>query len=171
MLLLISIFFIIRSPEVDNVVVHPQFETMLHSNAEIKASSKFPWLGGLFGILILCLFILFVLVGLDNKSEKLTRTGRLTFWIGGVIYLLAFVILLTVHWNYVRSGGVTFFAGFPLPTSILLYGLVTAPIYFTFLYILKFNQWIISVEDQKQFKNILEARKKADNNLKSKPSS
>jgi hypothetical protein len=168
-LVVIGLLFVVHVPIVGKPVVHPEFGTMLHSSPEIGPNSTFRLLSALLGILILCHFILFLFIGLDNRSTGASKNAKFGIWIGGLLYVAVFVLLLLVHWDYNENVRVTFFGGFPLPTAIMLYVLITTPVYFTILYILRFNQWILSPGDLVKFRHILEERRKIEMDLKNNP--
>lgn len=165
----IGLLFVLHVPTVGKAVVHPEFGTMLQSSPQIGPNSIFQLLSAIFGILIVCHFILLLFIGLDNRLPRASKKARAAIWIGGVIYVAVFILLLLVHWDYNENVRVIFFGGFPLPTAIMLYVLITTPVYFTILYILRFNQWILSPGDIVKFRHILEERRKIEMDLKNNP--
>ena len=51
---------------------------------------------------------------------------------------------------------------FPLPTAIMLYGLWAMPLVFVVLYVVKFDRWIVTEEDMTRFREIVESRRRTD---------
>jgi hypothetical protein len=99
-----------------------------------------------------------VFIGIGNRRTPLSDQAKLSISIASGIYILVFVVLVFVNWSYVDSQSDFFIGGFPLPTSIMLYGLTLVPLLFTLLYIIKFEAWILSKEDLEKFEAILRSR-------------
>ena len=50
--------------------------------------------------------------------------------------------------------GAPFVLGFPLPTTLLLFGMWPMAVVFSILYVVKFRSWVYSPQDQEVFENL-----------------
>ena len=137
---------------------HPEYSTLLKSGSSVMESTLVKWVAFLFGICIIGFFCLCVLIGARKVGKDQKRMYRYLF-LGIVVYFLFYGVTVFSYWKYMASRADSFVLGFPVPTAWMLYGLGFAPILMTFVYLLKFDDWVLSPNEIERFKEILEARR------------
>jgi len=152
LLFLIAALYFSLSPEAVTGLPHESYTTMLHSGESVAAAPLAKWLSFLFGLCILGIFVICIMIGY-RKYEKL---GKVKPWLfgGSIAYLLVFAGMVFSYWNYMSEGSAPYFLGFPAPTAWMLYAVWLFPLFFTFIYIFKFNDWVITPEERKRFEEI-----------------
>jgi len=133
-------------------VSHPLFEdTMQQGGSGPERHADLRWLGWAFGTLQIAFFVGCLLLGVQQAGER-----KWPYVFGGLLYVLTFSLLaLADHW-YVRQQPAPLILAFPLPTALMLYGLWGVPAVFILLYMMKFDRWILTPEDLRQFKAMLQ---------------
>ncbi len=152
LLLLIVVLYFSPSPQAVTGVAHESFSTMLHSGESVATAPFVKWIAFFFGLCILSIFVVSIMIGY-RKYEKL---GKVKPWLigGSIAYLLVFSMMVFSYWHYVEEGSAAYFLGFPAPTAWMLYAVWLFPLFFSFIYIFKFNDWVISPEERKRFEEI-----------------
>jgi len=128
---------------------HPEFNGMMISVANIDEAPHTRWLGYFFGLAIIGVFGSFLFLG-NRKKEKLTPIKK-WLWIGLILYTLVYTGMVLSHWSYVANDGGPFFMSMPAPTAWMIFGVWFVPIIITLTYIIKFEDWIISDKEIKDF--------------------
>jgi hypothetical protein len=72
--------------------------------------------------------------------------------------------MVFAYWDYQETNSTSYFGGFPIPTAWMLYGMWFVPAIITSAYIFKFDDWVLTKEEEKQFHEIVAARRKRGNN-------
>jgi len=153
LLILLCITWLQVFPEGPMMTTHPLYPSMLVGQYTLANAY---WVGVLFGWSIISIFIGCLFLGLANSSKHKSK-GR---WlgIGYVLFCMAYGFMIVADLNYTSAGETNYFLGFPTPTAWMIYGMWFLPIFFSLLYILKFNSWVISPNDLKKFDVILQRR-------------
>ena len=135
---------------------NPEFKGMYVSKANIDQEPHTRWLGYLFGLGIISLLTSLLVMG-NRKNGKPTGIIK---WIGitMVIYAMAYSGMVISHWQYAANDGGSFFQFMPVPTAWMIMGIWFIPLILTLVYIVKFEDWIISDEEIKEFHLYLENR-------------
>ncbi len=130
---------------------HPDFPQMLKStNGQAEMSSGLLYF---FGPLLLFVFFFVVMIGL-SRPKRIDASRK--FLTG---YFLVYMILISVCLATYQGGSTNMFAGFPISTSWMLFGLGFYPILFGFVFYMKFSSWVFSEEDQQRFDELLANRR------------
>lgn len=132
---------------------HPDFAGMKISpdNTDLYSHSK--WIGYLFAMGLIAMFVTILIIG-SRRNGKLTgmTKGLVIF---GVIYAIVFSMMIFSNWSYVNDTNHQFFWQMPKPTAWMIYGVWLSPLVVTAIYVLNFERWVISPEDEKELKAFL----------------
>jgi len=134
---------------------HDLFPTMLKS-VKTSQSTLTLWFSFLFGVFSICLFTLFLYIGLSGK--KFLRKKLVVMVIGLILYVGIFSLGFASYLRYIQNDSFRVFLGFPAPTAWMLYGIWFFPLFFTFIYVIKFNDWVLKPEDYQLLKKIMRRR-------------
>jgi len=108
-------------------------------------------------ILFASTILIFVVVIVSGISR---RYRNREFWVSiGIITLLILFVwyrIFTSYANYLETGELRFFLGFPEPTAWMIYGLWGGGALFTFLYVIGFRKYIYTKEDEAALNDIVE---------------
>lgn len=156
-LILILSLWILPIPDNAGGMAHPEYKTMLHSGANILATTTTRTVSFLFGLGVIMLFYFFIRFGANRKKDS----GKLSLWINisFVAYLIVYAMTFLSYLNYESTGHDTFFFGWPTPTAWMIYGMWSTPIILVLVYVIKFKDWVLDDEDEEEFQKILQRRK------------
>jgi len=108
-------------------------------------------------VLFAATFILLTVLVVAGVSK---RNRTLMFWIWtGLINLAVLYVwyrLFESYLDYLHTGDLQYFLGFPEPTAWMIFGLWGGGALFTFLYVIGFRRFVYTPEDEKTLKEILE---------------
>lgn len=129
---------------------HPVFGPM-DASALPQANEQTWLLGLIFGLLIIAVFVAMLGFGVGVHDP-----GPFRLWliVGGLLYAGTFVFLMFTFRDY-EAGKRPFLGAFPLPTTLVLFGLWPAPIFFAVLYVAGFKRWIMTPEDSERFQELV----------------
>ena len=134
---------------------HPTFTSMLHGgpgHARVLNIFGFGWA---YGALQLLFFALCFALGL-RRADGLGHL-RVPLVAGAVIHQLCWLWLLYSYSSYSADPtSQTTVLGFPPPTAIMLYVLWPFPAYFVALYVLSFDRFVFTADDQWRFDELVE---------------
>lgn len=159
-LFLIVLIWIFPVPTAATGMLHPTYSTMLKSGTSVAAVPLSKWLAFFFGIGVLGTFSFLLVIGAKKASAVKNRKINRSLLLGIGIYLAMYGWMMLSYWSYEPGDG--FFLGFPLPTAWMLIGMGLMPLFFTVLYIVNFNNWVISPEEIATFQQIVAARRKRE---------
>lgn len=157
---LIGLMWIFPVPAAATGMLHPTYSTMLKSGTSVSAVPVSKWLAFFFGIGVLGTFSFLLVIGAQKSSAIINRQINRSLLVGIVVYFAMYGLMMLAYWNYEPGGD--FFLGFPLPTAWMLLGLGLMPLFFSALYIIKFDTWVISQEEINRFHEIVAARRKRE---------
>ena len=134
-------------------VPHPDYPGMFVSPTNIDHNPLTRWLGYLFGLGVICLFGSMLLIG----NRKNSRATSMKPWliVGIILYLTAYTFMVMSHWSYTHSSDVQFILTMPKPTAWMIYVVWFIPLVITIGYIIRFEDAIISEEEELDFYNFL----------------
>ena len=138
--------------------LHPDVPSLLQSTGGLADQPEVLWLGYIVGLLILAVMAVCVWIGLRKKE-----TGTpLTRWmmVGFAGYALVFTGLTLTYAPYTGASEVPFFGGFPLPTAWMVYGMWFFPLILIGLYMVLFDRWVLTEEDQARFQKLVEENRR-----------
>jgi len=153
LLLAIVALWVGDEPTLTTGQVHPTFETMRSSGSKVVASELGKWVGYLFGLLVIIIFVLTIFIGAKRKHG----IGAIRYWLatGLLAYLVTYHLTVMAYWKYAASETTSYFGGLPSATAWMVYGLWSVPIIMTLVYVFKFDEWIISPQDIKRFEELV----------------
>lgn len=146
----------LEQPKHPTGMVHPDFKTMAHSGESIIVMDHTKYLAYFFGLGVIGVFGFAVSFGAKKNGQFIGIKPWL--FIGLIAYLLMFTLMTVKYWNYSYYGEAGYFAGYPWPTALMLYGLSTVPLILTIVYIVKFKSWVLKEEDEQRFQELVKAR-------------
>ena len=146
---------IIPSKSIQVQAQHDLFPTMLKS-VKASQSTLTLWLAFFFGVFSICLFTLFLYIGLSGKN--FSRKKLIVMVIGLIMYVGIFSFGFASYLRYINNDCFRVFLGFPAPTAWMLYGIWFFPLFFTFLYVKKFNDWVLKPDDYQRLQEIVKRR-------------
>ena len=135
--------------------LHPKFSSMLKSGQEAANNSSASIFSYLFALFAVATLGFVLLIGMKKKGSLGPVKKGL---IGGIIgFMLVFTGLTLSYWDYTSAEtSSTYFGGFPTPTAWMLYGVPCFALFFTFLYLINFDNWVLTEEDKARFDEIIE---------------
>lgn len=131
-------------------MTHPDFATMQLGGDSEARHGEILWLGYSFGALVIAFFVGLIDVALARGGKSGPASARRTVWLVGAGLEVVFLLLVLSYRAFMSdpSGDVW---GFPRPTAWMMYGIWGFPMLFVVLYIFRFEQWILSPEDEAEF--------------------
>jgi len=154
-LLLVGLLLSFSSKEIGPLAeAHPQFEQMLQSTG---ADDSLP--RPLLYLLFLPLFFIFgtVLLIAYTRPKGTRPTAIICFYILGYVFLLS--SMLRSH----DKASDALFLGFPEATAWMTYGVWFFPILFIVLFFLRYNDWVINAEEEKEFDDLVSSVNRSKN--------
>ena len=132
---------------------HPEFKGMMISDGNTDLFTHLRWLGLLFALAVVSIFGCVFLIG-TLKKGKTTGIGK---WLGvfTICYALIFLFMVLTNWDYAQNTNNRFTALMPIPTAWMIYGVWLFPYFITILYVWKFEEWVISPEEEKELSQFL----------------
>jgi hypothetical protein len=98
---------------------------------------------------------IFLFIG-NRKNEKATGMSK-WLWITMAIYIPVFCFMIISDWVHTEGH---FFTWLPVPTAWMVYGIWFIPLIITLSYMFKFEECIISPEEEKAFHEFLKSHQK-----------
>ena len=158
---LIFIGFMLSTGQLENPTgqIYETYQSMLVSGTSVASHPTLKWMALFFGIGILIVFGFTMFLGFRKGGKKLNHKLIQHLCVGMGLYIASFIVMTVVYWQYHDGTNLDYFLGVPAPTAWMLFGLGLAPLYFTVIYIVKFNDWVISPKELDEFHDILRKRK------------
>lgn len=156
--LLILALWLSTPPENVTGTTDTTFSTLQRSGDTVAVNGTSKWLAYLFGVGVIGIFAFCLLIGAQKQKEGLRKKINRTVVAGFLIYLVIYSLMIFSWWDYVATNSMEYFTGLPKPTAWMIWGITLGPLFFAFFYVTRFNEWIISDEDQKVFDEIVKKR-------------
>ncbi|RMG30843.1 MAG: hypothetical protein D6730_01980 [Bacteroidetes bacterium] len=163
--LLILLIWFSPLPEGATGSSHPVYSSMFKSGPSVALQAHSKYMAYFFGLGITCIFGLALFLGAWKNGQRLDPgLGR---WLlaGMLLYMLAFTLTVGLYWQDLARETTPYVLGFPLPTAFMLFGIGSVPIIFTLIYILGFDKWILTPEEQKRFEELIRAKRENEGGL------
>lgn len=141
---------------------HPEYATMQKSGTSVAthpAVKLFAYLFGL-GVLGVCCFC--IMVGAGKRSPELTRLIRTRILVAFILIALVYSLMVFSYWSYSGSSSTSYFGGLPTPTAWMIYGVWFIPLTLAWIYVFKFDSWIITKEELERFQEIVAKRRQRE---------
>jgi len=110
---------------------HPDYPSILIGVHHIDQLPFTRWLGFAFGIGVILIFSLVLLIG--NRKA----------------------IMVVCNWSYMNEEATSPFLSLPPPTAWMIFGMWFCPMIITYMYITRFEEYIISEEEERAFFDFL----------------
>jgi len=134
-------------------VPHPEFPGLQIGG---DGAARFEHIGNL-GFAFQCLLLVQIaLLSLLGVSERY-RSNQLLAYMGGSLVLTLFVAwkMYSGHLAFIETGETGYFLGFPIATAWATYGTWLGAIPLILIYVVGFNKFIYTDEDEAKFKALL----------------
>ena len=150
--LVVGVALFLEEPPGSQGYGHGELSTMRQGGTG-ERHSQVLWLGVAFGVLQLLLFVGCLGFGLRGARGS-SRAKRRALLLGGVLYLAVFMVLIFAYQDYLKDP-TRLFLSLPLPTAVMLWVLWPFPLYFVFVYSMKFEDWVFRKEDSQRFRELV----------------
>ena len=157
LVLIIALWFVLP-PEGATGYQHETYEKMRKGGESLSSLPATKWLAFLFGLFVLTVFGLCLAIGY-RKNGRLKEV-RPWLWAGMIGYIAVYTLMVVSYWKYIGGGDSSYFGGVPAPTAWMLYGVWFFPLFFTVIYIWKFDDWVVTPQDLERFHQLVEENKK-----------
>ena len=134
------------------------YNTLQISGSTANENTTSKWLSFFYGLGIVGLFSCTLYMSLTASSKQANGSFITIMGFGVALYIGVYIAMVNSWWSYTQTNSMDYFLGLPKPTA-WMFGLMLTPLFFSLLYFIKFEQWIYTKEDEKQFQKILENRK------------
>jgi hypothetical protein len=133
---------------------HPKYATMERGGLGLERHGPILWLGWLFGVLQIAIFVVCIALG----SVRRGRTGGMSWvlTIGGLLYVGVFSVMFLAYFGSLEADP-TLMGSFPEATALMLYALWPVPTYFVIVYVTMFDRWIFTADDSARFEALVAA--------------
>ena len=76
--------------------------------------------------------------------------------IGVIVFVAIWTAMVALYPAYASGENRTLVLSFPISTTLMLYGIWGMPTFFVILYTVYFRKWIMTPEDSREFKALME---------------
>ena len=159
-LLLILVLQILPPQDLPAGAPHVQFTTLQSSGTSVYDSSPHWAIGLSFGLAIIGIFGVTLYIGGHRQDPQKRKSIFRAFGIGMLAYFGVFLLLINAYQHYHQTGVTPYFLGYPAPSAWMIYGIWLVPLVFTTMYVMKFDDWVLSAEEVEEFKRIVEEKGK-----------
>jgi len=132
---------------------HPDYPSILIGVHHIDQLPFTRWLGFAFGIGVILIFSLVLLIG-NRKAGQITSIKRILLVAMG-LYFIIYTIMVVCNWSYMNEEATSPFLSLPPPTAWMIFGMWFCPMIITYMYITRFEEYIISEEEERAFFDFL----------------
>jgi len=160
-IVLILIIIMMCSTQLPGITgqVDTEYPTLFVSGAPISQLIILKWAGLLFGLCVVSIFLASVAIGAQRKNNSSQKEFLKRIIIGSVLYIGVYLWMVISWWDYTKDNPFDYVFGLPVPTAVMMFGLLFTPAFLSYFYIVKFDSWVYSEEDEIEFQQILQRRK------------
>ena len=133
--------------------------SLIVSGVPISELIILKWVGLIMGLCVVSIFLSAVAIGAHRKDSIQELSIRNRIIIGSILYIGVYCWMVISWWDYSTNNAFEYFLGLPIPTAIMMFGLLFSPAFLSYFYITKFDSWVYSSEDERAFQLILERKK------------
>jgi hypothetical protein len=156
-LVVVSLFFI-SDPAAGRSPAHAEYSgTMYQSRLGTDRHIQVRWIGLAFALVQAIFFVVVLFLGTKQRGPLVALFG-----LGGLVYAAAFIALVLVESTYAQGSAQNMILGFPLPTAIMVYGVGGTPIFFSVVYVLQFDRWVMKSRDLERISQLANERRQAE---------
>lgn len=131
--------------------IDPEFKSLLISGTPINENAVLRWVSFAFGFVIVSIFLCCLFIGARENNPTIKRI----LWIGAILYLAVYTLMVSSWWDYTENNSFDYFLGLPIPTAWMMFGLLLSPFFLSFFYITQFDNWVYGPEDEAKFRAIM----------------
>jgi MFS superfamily sulfate permease-like transporter len=128
---------------------HPDYPTMQRGGDGATRHAQTLWIGWALGVLELLFFV--GLLALGSRRRKQYPFERNVLIVGTLVYIAFFTWMVIAYTGYAADPSAALVLSFPLPTTLMLYGVGFAPVVFIVLYMIRFSPWIVDDDELDTF--------------------
>jgi hypothetical protein len=136
---------------------HPDHPSMMAGSDDMP-TSQLKVVTLFAGMVIQSLMIIVFLLAFPKGFFQSNPKAQTTLLIGGSVYYALYILMVMTSWKYEEIESVEMISGFPVPSAILLFGLGFIPLYFITAFLLNFNKWLYTPEDEEKFNQLMAKR-------------
>ena len=161
---------------------HPRIQQVNQGGVDTGRHDQVLITGWSFGALLIAVFVsliawpVYLGTAASKQTQKTQATGSKRWWIayliGLVLYEIVFAaVCLGYHASLADPHNPDFIGPFPAGTAWMLFGLWPLPTFFIVLYVIYFDRWIFTSNDQEQLAKLvhLSSQARAAVDLTSEP--
>jgi hypothetical protein len=127
------------------VAPHADHPSLLRGTDGAARAAPVWWAGAVFGALQIAFFGACFALGVQRRGSLGPLLRPLCA--GLLVYGAVYALLLFCYRSYLADPSAGLMLGFPPPTAVMLYGLWPVPLWFLWLYLRHFDDWILREED------------------------
>ena len=127
---------------------HPEFPNMKVAPDTVGMHGHTKWMSFGIAMFLIALFVMVLYIGSLRKS-KVTGLAK-WIYVFGIAYSCLFALTIFSNWNYISSTENTFWGQMPRPTAWMIYALWLCPMIVVIGYVIGFEKWVISSEEEKE---------------------
>ena len=140
-------------PEAGGMVEHPEHATMRHGGPVETGQGGMLWLGWLFGVTILLVFVTLIAFGAGRHLRRFSR--RLTLATAAVIASWTWVIV--AYRAYLGDPEPELYLALPAPTAIMAYLFLPLTLVFVLFFVIGFRHFVLPDGDLETYERLLGA--------------
>ena len=146
------------TPEPDGALgaPHPEIAAMRSGGAGLERHGPVLFLGWASGAIGIVFYVALMAFG-TRGGER--RRGIAPWLLAGLVaFLVVWTGLVLAYGSYMRDGPGVLVLGVPVPTAIMLYVLFPTSLVFTLIYVVGFDRWVLTPDDEAAYERLLAER-------------
>ena len=112
---------------------------------------------------MLSLLVLTTLIAIGAGKGKSIRGLGPWLWLATVGSVVAWTCVVLSYRQYMTEASHSLFLALPLPSAVMLYGLLPTAAVLTLFYVIGFKRWILTDEDFATYESLLADRQQREN--------
>lgn len=147
--------WVLLLPEPEGIlgVDHPLYASMRYGGSGGDRHGSLLWAGWAFGAVGIVLYVALMAFGTRAGAHRRAIARWLVLGLGA--YLAAWTWVVVAYGSGVSGGATGFFLGFPAPVAIMLYVLCPVSLVFAAVYVVGFDHWVLSEEDEAAYERLV----------------
>lgn len=153
------IFYAVMSPPQNypGAGTHPGQSEMHVAGSAAEFDAGMIVAGAVAGVLMICVLLLCLLLGTGKNGANRKFLGLVA--VSSCPLIVAFLAVTCSFQSYLTDPSPPLFAGFPIPTAWMVYGISLSPLIFLVIYIGGFHRWVMTASDQQRLDELVASGK------------